>query len=228
MLDPNHPEWKAFVASMRDEPLNDTPRLAFADWLMEHGGEAFGTLIDAMVRAAQIDPYNKLSLFAWDSKARIGGQQWEPFALAERAIKSAWGAWVPLKDMHMDARHAWRFHRGFPETVILDWEGLKYLDWLCAMGPVGEVLVVDGSPVRITIHPTTLHFALDDPRYHPRCSTPHFAMPRAAVPDDSRVNLTNVLAAATTHFLKQVWGEQVTHIRYERRRGINVWPAGHT
>lgn len=227
MLDPNHPEWKGFVASMRDEPLNDAPRSAFADWLMERGGEAFGTLIDAMVRAARIEPDNKLSLFAWDSKAKIGSPQWEPFALAERAIKSAWGAWVPLKDMHMDARYSWRFHRGFPETVVIDWEGLKYLDWLCAMGPVGEVVVVGGTPVQIRVQPASLHFALDDPRYHPRLAVPHFTTPRDSVPDDSRGSWANILAVATTHFLQELWGDKVTRIRYERR-AINVWPAGRT
>lgn len=225
MLDPNHPEWKGFVASMREEPANDTIRLAFADWVEERGGAAFALLIRSMVKVAESDPNNLLSVSGWDKKTWAGNEErFRPYRDAELAIKSVWAQWSPVKDLYPDARNEWRFHRGYPDKVVIDWRGLKWLDTLCAIGPVGEVIVVGGSRVSSQVYATTIQFSLDDPHLHTRVKSPYFILMRKDVLVGNFVPLrSNLRTQVATHFLNEIWGDKVTRIRYEPRQ-LKVWP----
>jgi uncharacterized protein (TIGR02996 family) len=49
-------ERESFVASMRDTPADDTPRLAFADWLDERGEHDRAELIRVQVARARLNP----------------------------------------------------------------------------------------------------------------------------------------------------------------------------
>jgi uncharacterized protein (TIGR02996 family) len=58
-LRPPRPEVAAFLADIRDDPDDDTPRLILADWLEEHGDEgdrARAELIRVQVERARLSP----------------------------------------------------------------------------------------------------------------------------------------------------------------------------
>lgn len=228
-LDPNHPEWKAFSEQMRAEPGNDTVRLVFADWVEEvQDGAAFAGLIRSMVEVSKTDPTNKLGVTHWDERKFPGQSNWNHYADAERFLKSAWALWSPINQLADEAKEMWRFHRGFPDKVLLDWRGLKYLDTLIAIGPVGEVEVVSGSPVTGETFPNTIQFsATADVAFASRCESPDFVCDRNLAPhlDDNDLLRFGLLKHATTHFLNQVWGKKVVRIRYEPRPHLQVWPT---
>jgi uncharacterized protein (TIGR02996 family) len=56
-------ERESFVASMRDSPGADTPRLAFADWLEERGESDRADLIRVQVARARLNPRPVLRVF---------------------------------------------------------------------------------------------------------------------------------------------------------------------
>lgn len=228
LVNPNDPEWKGFAASMRTNPACDITRLAFADWLADHNFEAFARLIRAMVEVAQFDPHNRLNTWGWEDKKYMGLSRPVPaYAEAELCMKSVWAAWSPVKDLTGECRLEWWFHRGFPVKVVLDWRGLKWLDHLIALGPVGEVEVVGGSPVRAEVFPNTILFSLDDPAYHPRLGCASFVINRRDCLVGSYVpHQSTLYTLATTRFLNQLWGELVGDIKYKpRRNNFPVWPV---
>ena len=230
-LDPNHIEWKGFAESMRQEPENDAIRLAFADWVDENqGGQAFAGLIRAMVKVSESDPDNELGCVHWKDRRFPGQTNWQHYADAERFLKSVWPVWSPLNLLHPDTRDMWRFQRGFPSKVVIDWHGLKYLDSLLAIGPVGEVEVVFWTPVTWDIFPNTIQFqwsVASDPWFASRCPEPVFVQERGRIdwPSDRVVRQLGLVGIATTHFLNQVWGKQVGKIWYSNRRNQKVWPT---
>ncbi len=224
VLDPNHPEWKGFVASMRESPVDDTVRLAFADFVEEQGGPAFAGLIRSMVEIARTDPTNLLGVTHWDERVLPGQTRWNLYADAERYLKSAWAVWSPLNKLHPDAKELWRFHRGFPDKVVLNWRGLKFLDTLCAIGPVGEVEVVSGSPVEATVFDHSIQWSVrSDPAFAARCHAIDFVEP-TVVQHPAPYRRSIWFAQATNYFLQQVWGDKVHHIRYNERPSVQVWP----
>lgn len=51
----DHPEWHAFVAAIRENPDEDTPRVVAADWLDERGEAARAELIRVQCEYARLD-----------------------------------------------------------------------------------------------------------------------------------------------------------------------------
>lgn len=229
-LDPNHPEWKSFSEAMRAAPADDAARLVFADWVEEKmGGVAFARLIRSMCEVAKFDPTNKLGVMRWDERRFPGQSNWNHYADAERYLKSVWPEWEPLKKMHQDTRDMWRFHRGFPDKVVLDWRGLKYLDTLIAIGPVGEVEVVSGSPVTWEVFPNSIICSVaSDPYFASRCKSPVFVLelPAGSSERESLERRIGGLHSGTTnHFLDEVWGDKVVRIWYSAKPNQKVWPT---
>jgi uncharacterized protein (TIGR02996 family) len=226
MINPNHPEYKAFVAQMRARPGDDAIRLVFADWVEEkQNGAALACLIRAMVEVGGIDPTNVLTNNGWKDKVCVGAPRWKMYADAERFFRSVWPEWSPMNLLHMGCADLWEFHRGFPEKVVLDWDGMKWLDTLTALGPVGEVEVTAGTPVRWKLFPTSIQFSLDDPRWHTRIPAPTFFVDRGEL---SKVIVnsnfeTGAIGYATTQFLGQIWKGKVQRIRYTNQPALRVW-----
>lgn len=224
-VNPNHPEWKGFVAAMRLKPGDDSIRLGFADFVQEQGADALAGLIRTMVRVSEIDPTNQLGTMGWEEKKAIGTSGWKLYEDALRFLHSTWALWSPLKDLHMDARSGWRFHRGFPDLVYLDWKGLDHLDKLCAIGPVGEVVVVAGAPLSWRFFPSTIQFTLNDLRLS-RLKLDHtLVIQRSNVVVSLNARNRGLVHGAATHFLTEMFGEKVQRIRYEMKPGMKVWPT---
>lgn len=59
----------AFIAAIRAHPDEDTPRLAFADWLQENGDEERGAFVRAQVQLGWVDPGVEF-WSRWDESAR--------------------------------------------------------------------------------------------------------------------------------------------------------------
>jgi uncharacterized protein (TIGR02996 family) len=135
-------------AAIRANPLDDAPRLAYADWLHGHGDEA---------RAEFIRVQRALALLPDDR--RKGRKQRAPLEPRQKDLLGAHRErWVTpfrrvLRGMRafLDADDAWLervpFHRGFLPIHSLELEGARRL---AATGddcePAGEVSVSDMSP----------------------------------------------------------------------------------
>lgn len=221
ILDPNDIRWKGFSQSMREKPGNDAVRLAFADWVEEvQGGVAFAGLIRSMVKVSETDPDNELNCVHWKDRRFPGQTNWQQYADAERYLKSVWPVWSPLNLLHPACRNMWRFQRGFPSKVVIDWRGLKWLDSLIAIGPIGEVEVVSHSPVTADFHSHTICFYLNDSKLEQRLASGSFVVPIGEVPPGRRM-----YQAATERFLEMIWGKQVGRIWYSTRPDQKVWPT---
>lgn len=225
-LNPNDPEWKGFVASMREHPADDTTRLAFADFVEERGGAAFAGFVRAMVDVAKTDPTNKFGVNHWEDRVLPAQPGWKKYADAERHFKSCWGVWSPVNKLAEEAKSEWRWHRGFPDKVVLDWRGLKFLDTLCAIGPVGEVEVVSGSPVTWEIFSNTIQWSIRGDPLAARCDAPEFVTGRDNVwPSYGAVQRSGLFSYATMRFLHDMFGKMVTRIWYSNKPGVRVWPT---
>lgn len=227
-LDPNNPEWKGFAAQMRKEPGCDAHREVFADFVEERGGEAFANFIRTMIAVAKVDPTNQLGVNNWSEPRLIGQKDWKRYADAERYFRSCWGIWSPVNKLSEEAKKEWRFHRGFPDKVVLDWHGLKWLDTLIAIGPVGEVEVVNGSPVTWEIFPNTIHWSIAGDPLAARCKEPVFVTERGSGTEwmgHTAMWNRGLVTQASTRFLEIIWGKQVTRIWYSNRPNVQVWPT---
>jgi uncharacterized protein (TIGR02996 family) len=97
-----HPQAAAFLQAIIEQPDDDLPRLAFADWLTEHGDEARAEFIRVQIELARLSVY--------DPRAR-------PLRDREAALLQTHGdAWRgALARITSEAV----FHRGFVERVKL-------------------------------------------------------------------------------------------------------------
>lgn len=116
------------LADIRDKPEDDTPRLVYADWLEEHGGE------DAHARAAFIRAQIELARMAEEDPRRAALERTEAGLLADHGAN-----WLrELSDGEgIDAE----FRRGFPERVELEGEAFAQFPGLLRRAPVRELLV---------------------------------------------------------------------------------------
>jgi uncharacterized protein (TIGR02996 family) len=98
-------EEQALLAAIHAHPLDDAPRLVYADWLDEHGGKA------NVARAEFIRVQCELELLA------PGEPRYPALEKRERALLKAWRKeWVkPLKTKF---RPDTKFSRGFPEPNL--------------------------------------------------------------------------------------------------------------
>src|SRR5262245_49711218 len=93
-------EREALYAAVCESPDDDAPRLVFADWLEEHGQEAWAALIRAQVGAARLP-------------------RWDPEHIRLQRVAHS----VYTGAMHKEAGRGipeeigWSFERGFPGVV---------------------------------------------------------------------------------------------------------------
>jgi uncharacterized protein (TIGR02996 family) len=125
----------AFLEAIRDEPGDDAPRLAFADWLEEHGDAARSEFIRLQVRY----------------QADFGGQ-------AREIGQQRWVILRRQRELFLGHRHEWLgpmsewdpgvvFQRGFVERLTLRAETfLKEADRLLRRHPVWSVRLLGLRP----------------------------------------------------------------------------------
>jgi uncharacterized protein (TIGR02996 family) len=112
-------EAKAFLRSVLERPDDDTPRLAFADWLGEHGEGARAEFIRAQCELQHLpgdDP----------RRARLLGRAKELLA----AQADSWAGAVRTLAL------AYRFRRGFVDHVEIGPPLARHLAGLCRLQPV--------------------------------------------------------------------------------------------
>jgi uncharacterized protein (TIGR02996 family) len=116
---------EAFLRSIIESPDDDAPRLAYSDWLEEHGDADRAEFIRVQCRLASIDA---------DDPERRELQEREYELLAEH-----WGEWAgPL----VGRVHRWQFRRGFVEQVsVKAGRFLKEAKWLLDFAPIRELRV---------------------------------------------------------------------------------------
>jgi uncharacterized protein (TIGR02996 family) len=116
---------QAFLHSIIESPDDDTPRLAYSDWLEENGEPARAEFIRVQCRLAALDA---------DEPQRRELRRREYELLADH-----WGEWAgPL----VGRVHRWRFRRGFVEQVEMEvGQFLKESRWLLEFAPIEELHV---------------------------------------------------------------------------------------
>src|SRR4051812_44909133 len=94
------PDETAFLRTILDRPLDDAPRLVFADWLAEHGAAARAEFIRVQI---------ELSHLPEDSPRRpeLAARECDLLQRHERGWVAALGDWV----------RDWKFARGLIEEV---------------------------------------------------------------------------------------------------------------
>lgn len=141
-------EETAFLTAIAGAPGDDTPRLAFADWLDERGGRAEVALAEFIRLTVDLSG----TTFWQDTVLDAGGLHREGTWPAHALCRAHWAAWTELLRQRVgtsplgrwlgkpDCR--WGYRRGFvsvfegTQQVLLDaWEDLFWL------GPIEEVRV---------------------------------------------------------------------------------------
>jgi uncharacterized protein (TIGR02996 family) len=95
------PGHDAFLAAIRDEPDNDTPRLVYSDWLEEQGDAARAEFIRVQCRLERLHP---------GDPSRTALEEREDELLARH--EADWLAPLP------ESLFEWTFKRGFVEEVV--------------------------------------------------------------------------------------------------------------
>lgn len=173
-LNVKDPTYQAFVNGLRSARHQETPYLVFADWLDEQNdgyGHPFAAFIRACCEGRKI----------WEKDLGISGfigikppspfAQWSPWAVWTKAVSGLTLYWRSQEffstlSPHHQAGWLWEF--GFPKRVYCStWEWLMYGHQVCAMGPVGEVVLDDAPRLRVTVGMTgvELTWAHENPRW---------------------------------------------------------------
>lgn len=212
------PGWRGFVRRMRDEPAEDAHRLVACDWLEERVGESpFPTLIRRMLAIDAAHPGWALGTRGWYRAGGTVPADWAPWNPAFRAHREArslfaatWGHW--FGGLIDEGRFAdWRFRRGFPERVVCDWEEWsQWGDQLCGMGPVGDLVLLDGPELIAVNRPRARHVAviLGDRRFAGRVEHDEYLLHErelaaSAMPRGPQITLLGRVIAQ--HFCRQIW-----------------------
>jgi uncharacterized protein (TIGR02996 family) len=116
---------EAFLRSIIEAPDDDTPRLAYSDWLEENGDTDRAEFIRVQCRLAVLDE---------DAPGRRELQRREYELLADH-----WGEWAaPL----VGRVYRWQFRRGFVEQVKMEvGQFLQEAKWLLNFAPIQELRV---------------------------------------------------------------------------------------
>ena len=117
-------EEDAFLASIREAPEDESPRIIFADWLDDHGDHERAEFIRVQILLSQLDRDSP----SWEQTRKRSDE-----ILARR--RGEWTAGPPAQDVE--------FRRGFPDAVTLDVDA--FLEW--AEELAGSV-PLRGSPER--------------------------------------------------------------------------------
>ncbi|AWM35950.1 hypothetical protein GobsT_63090 [Gemmata obscuriglobus] len=99
-----HPDADALLDAIFDAPDDDTPRLVYADWLQEHGQEAYAQFIRLQCAAARHPLWSDEANRLWEEIGRVWtrlDEEWWP------ATRDDWDL---RNGARLDATH---FHRGF-------------------------------------------------------------------------------------------------------------------
>ncbi len=149
----DNPEEQAFLAAIRTDPLNDLPRLVYADWLIEHGRDEFAELIQLQCDLART---HKCKVVA---RANSGfhcytlhhppgfhpcSRCWARRADLEREkalMAKVYPASALLRDIAPGATVA--VTRGFPWRVTATWEWhVQHLKRVASQHPLTRAVVV--------------------------------------------------------------------------------------
>jgi len=121
----DHPDFHAFLRAVVAEPDEDLPRLAFADWLEEHGDAERAAFIRTQVELARL----VASGLGNTKEAEALRRSERSFLSASSYHRPLWAAelcpqlvkLVPpekgLAGVHVDGADRVLFHRGFVESV---------------------------------------------------------------------------------------------------------------
>ncbi len=137
----------AFLADILAHPADDAPRLIFADWLEEHGGEperAEFIRVQCQIAAAPRNPHGNCSYCGIFSGPHRRGCTLEyPCQREEKLLDVAaaknWTGFSTNVD-------EWWLKRGFVAKVKLSWEWWKVLDWHIAIHHPIENVILTTAP----------------------------------------------------------------------------------
>ena len=150
----NHPEYRAFVAQMREHPDDDVVRLAAADWLDERGEADRAEFVRVQVECVRIAVAiaNGTESSDYPHRAKLHKRGW---ALLKDHVGNWFGSeWRAYPDSivgllrvnHEDGRQ-YDLDRGFVESVTCPaaaW--LRHGDAVLAAHPVTRVTLTDTPP----------------------------------------------------------------------------------
>lgn len=127
-----HPEADALLDAIFDAPDDDTPRLVYADWLQEHGQEAYAQFIRLQCAAAREPFWSAEANRLWEEIGRVWtrlDEEWWPATRGVWTVRALvpyydvtqqpFGAWAERRGWvtrNLDAIH---FHRGFLRESIV-------------------------------------------------------------------------------------------------------------
>jgi uncharacterized protein (TIGR02996 family) len=123
----------ALYAAILTHPDEDTPRLALADWLEEHGDAKYATFIRTQIELAKVPEWDPLWIAAWER---------DRDALTGRGYT----AFQPKLPDGLEWPALTAYRRGFPCHVESAGVApfLKYADKLTAAAPI-EAITIDGE-----------------------------------------------------------------------------------
>lgn len=164
MMDPADPDWQAFVLRMRENYDDWTGRLVFADWLDErYGDNQFSTLIRTTCEIQTAEPSNFLTPMGFIRDRQPGVHpDADKFATARSALYACAHLFPPYATLLVERPNLlaqWLFKAGFPDRLVMPfYSWLRYGHSLAAIGPIGEVIIVDAPECFIEIGPTCVQF----------------------------------------------------------------------
>jgi uncharacterized protein (TIGR02996 family) len=135
----------AFLRAAADSPEDDTLRLAYADWLEEHGGEvlvALAAFVRLQVRRSRLDVFDPDRASLLDEEAallREYRRKWNGRIHRHLHLQGLRG----LVDARRGLIRGWDYHRGMIARVTVSAEGLAgHTKLVFSLGPVEALQLV--------------------------------------------------------------------------------------
>lgn len=217
MYDPNHPQWRAFIASIRDNPGDDTPRQVFADFVDEQVGQLpspYGELIRKGVELARLPDLYWLDgdgeVREWGNSSPVqvrGANALYPITQPlRRAFKQTWGAWGFLDSLRPDDRERWVFRRGMPEIAVapIRW-WYRHGDVVTALAAVDELVLTVGPDVTTVFGESVVRLVLYDDALRQRVREPVVVFERDHWDDIPATDRTRIFRQIEERWVEEAW-----------------------
>jgi uncharacterized protein (TIGR02996 family) len=167
----------AFLLAIREAPLDDTPRLIYADWLDEQGrpgGAARAEFIRVQCQMARLPREDPRWAELTRREAALleeNGADWQPFPECWQAdrVKGPIQGWRrpeglsfhDLLELLEEEGPFWSFQRGFPQLFVHHSTLADMAPVLPALGPAGLVHCCAGPAKQLDFPPQLFDFLAD-------------------------------------------------------------------
>lgn len=162
------PEYQAFVRGLRQQRHEETGYLAFADWLDERRGvdHPFASFIRACCEAGRIwdGPIGYMGPAVTRPNPISSRRQYQIWQAVIDGLKAYWIKQPFFTELGGESRKHWSWRYGFPSRVFCStWHWLNHGHQICAIGPVGEVVLTDRPTIHIEAGQTVVEMTWGHP-----------------------------------------------------------------